>query len=197
MKQPSVTGFSRSCADRLSDGQDAAVSAHGSVVQRAILTRSRLIVILGALSLTAAVASGVSALLGAQPIAYGEILRLLTSAMTREQPGADDAAVDITRTILLQIRLPRCYWILGGCSLASVGVVLQGVVTKSFGGSLCAWRLQRAALGAALGVLCGAGTTFLLRLPYRSVDLPEGSWRWCLFIEWRPVPNGYRFMACC
>ncbi|MFO0698909.1 MAG: iron ABC transporter permease [Nitrospira sp.] len=162
MKQPSVTGFSRSCADRLSDGQDAAVSAHGSVVQRAILTRSRLIVILGALSLTAAVASLVCLHFGAQPIAYGEILRLLTSAMTREQPGADDAAVDITRTILLQIRLPRVLLgFLVGCSLASVGVVLQALLRNPLADPYVLGVSSGAALGAALGVLCGAGTTFL------------------------------------
>lgn len=162
MKQPSATGAPRSCADRLSGGQGAGVSARGSLVQVAILTRSRLILILGLLSLTAVLASLVCLHFGAQPIAYGEMFRLLMGTMTREQPGTDDAAADITRTILLQIRLPRV--LLGffvGCSLASVGVVLQALLRNPLADPYVLGVSSGAALGAALGVLCGAGTTFL------------------------------------
>ncbi|HMS82469.1 MAG TPA: iron ABC transporter permease [Nitrospira sp.] len=162
MKQPSATGSPRSCVDRLSGGQGSALFSRGSIVQGAILTRSRLILILGLLSLTAVVASLVCLHFGAQPIAYGEMLRLLMGAMTSDQSGTDGASADITRTILLQIRLPRVLMgFIVGCSLASVGVVLQALLRNPLADPYVLGVSSGAALGAALGVLCGAGTTFL------------------------------------
>ncbi len=162
MKQPTATGSPRSCADRLSGGQGSAVSVGGSVVQVAILTRSRLILILGVLSLTAVVVSVMCLHFGAQPIAYGEIFRLLMGTIISEQSGTDGAAADITRTILFQIRLPRVLLgFLVGCSLASVGVVLQALLRNPLADPYVLGVSSGAALGAAVGVLCGAGTTFL------------------------------------
>ncbi len=162
MKQPTATGSPRSCADRLSGGQGSAVSVGGSVVQGAILTRSRLILILGVLSLTAVVVSVMCLHFGAQPIAYGEIFRLLMGTIISEQSGTDGAAADITRTILFQIRLPRVLLgFLVGCSLASVGVVLQALLRNPLADPYVLGVSSGAALGAAVGVLCGAGTTFL------------------------------------
>lgn len=162
MKQPTATGSPRSCADRLSGGQGYAVSVGGSVVQGAILTRSRLILILGVLSLTAVVVSVMCLHFGAQPIAYGEIFRLLMGTIISEQSGTDGAAADITRTILFQIRLPRVLlgFLVGG-SLASVGVVLQALLRNPLADPYVLGVSSGAALGAAVGVLCGAGTTFL------------------------------------
>ena len=162
MKQPTATGSPRSCADRLSGGQGYAVLVRGSVVQGAILTRSRLILILGVLSLTAVVVSLMCLHFGAQPIAYGEIFRLVMGTIISEQSGTDGAAADITRTILLQIRLPRVLLgFLVGCSLASVGVVLQALLRNPLADPYVLGVSSGAALGAALGVLCGVGTTFL------------------------------------
>lgn len=162
MKLPSATGSPRSCADRMSQEQGSVLPVRGSVVQGAILTRSRLILILGLLSLTAVVVSLVCLHFGAQPIAYGEMLRLLMGAITVDQAAADGGSADITRTILLQIRLPRV--LLGfvvGCSLASVGVVLQALLRNPLADPYVLGVSSGAALGAAVGVLCGAGTTFL------------------------------------
>ncbi len=162
MKQPSVTGAPRSCADRISAGQGCATSARGSVVQGAILTHSRWILILGGLSLTAVGVSLMCLHFGAQPITYGEILHLLLGSMTVDQIEADGGAADITRTILLQIRLPRV--LLGfvvGCSLASVGVVLQALLRNPLADPYVLGVSSGAALGAAVGVWCGAGATFL------------------------------------
>jgi len=162
VKLPSATGSPRSCADRMSQEQGSVLPVRGSVVQGAILTRSRLILILGLLSLTAVVVSLVCLHFGAQPIAYGEMLRLLMGAITVDQAAADGGSADITRTILLQIRLPRV--LLGfvvGCSLASVGVVLQALLRNPLADPYVLGVSSGAALGAALGVLCGAGTTFL------------------------------------
>ena len=147
---------------QLSDGQAGAVSAHGAAVQGAILTRSRLTTILGLLSLTALAVSLLCLHFGAQPIAYGEMLRVLMDAMTVDQAEADGGSADITRTILLQIRLPRVLLgFLVGCSLASVGVVLQALLRNPLADPYVLGVSSGAALGAAVGVLCGAGTTFL------------------------------------
>lgn len=162
MKLPPATGSPRSCADRMSREQGSVPPARGSVVQRAILSRSRLILILGLLSLTAVVVSLMCLHFGAQPIAYREMLRVLLGVMAVDQTEADGGSADITRTILLQIRLPRV--LLGfvvGCSLASVGVVLQALLRNPLADPYVLGVSSGAALGAAVGVLCGAGTTFL------------------------------------
>ena len=152
----------RSGSGQLSDGQGGAVSARALAFQGAILTRHRLILILGVLTLTAVVVSLVCLHFGAQPIAYGEILRVLVGTMTMSQGEADSSAADITRTILLQIRLPRVLLgFLVGCSLASVGVVLQALLRNPLADPYVLGVSSGAALGAALGVLCGVGTTFL------------------------------------
>jgi len=162
VKLPSATGVPRSCADRLSHEQGSAPPAHGSVMQGAILSRSRLILILGLLSLTAVVVSLMCLHFGAEPIAYGEMLRVLMGIMTVDQTQADGGSADITRTILLQIRLPRVLLgFLVGCSLASVGVVLQALLRNPLADPYVLGVSSGAALGAAVGVLCGAGTTFL------------------------------------
>lgn len=159
MKQP---GSSRSCAARLSHGQGDAPPTRGHIVQGAILTRSRLILILGLLTLTAVVVSLICLHFGAQPIAYGDIVRVLMGVMTVDQTKTDGGSADITRTILLQIRLPRVLLgFLVGCSLASVGVVLQGLLRNPLADPYVLGVSSGAALGAALGVLCGVGTTFL------------------------------------
>lgn len=162
MKQPAITGSSRSCAARLSHGQGDAPPTRGHIVQGAILTRSRLILILGLLTLTAVVVSLICLHFGAQPIAYGDIVRVLMGVMTVDQTKTDGGSADITRTILLQIRLPRVLLgFLVGCSLASVGVVLQGLLRNPLADPYVLGVSSGAALGAALGVLCGVGTTFL------------------------------------
>ncbi|MBL8036989.1 MAG: iron ABC transporter permease [Nitrospira sp.] len=99
---------------------------------------------------------------GTQPIAYGEILRVLVDAILRDEPGTDRNATDITRTILLQIRLPRVLLgFLVGCSLAAVGVVLQALLRNPLADPYVLGVSSGAALGTAVGVLCGAGTTVL------------------------------------
>ncbi len=191
MKLPSATGFPRSCADRLSHEQSSAPPAHGNVVQGAILTRSRLILILGLLSLTAVVVSLVCLHFGAQPIAYGEMLRVLMGALTVDQAEADGGSADITRTILLQIRLPRV--LLGfvvGCSLASVGVVLQALLRNPLADPYVLGVSSGAALGAAVGVLCGAGTTFLAEVALPACGFAGGIM--ALVIVYRMATNSER-----
>ncbi|MDH5346858.1 MAG: iron ABC transporter permease, partial [Nitrospira sp.] len=115
---------------------------------------------LGALA-CAAIVVGVLALhFGAQPIAFGEIVRLLIGAVAMGA-GTDDVA-DVTRTILEQVRLPRVLLgFLVGCSLASVGVALQALLRNPLADPYVLGVSSGAALGAAVGVLLGVGTTFL------------------------------------
>ena len=175
MNQPSVTGSSCSCVDRLSGGQGCAPPTPGSVVQGAILTRSRVILILGLLSLTAVVVGLMCLHFGAQPIGYGEMLHVLMGRMTSTPSGTDGAAADITRTILLQIRLPRVLLgFLVGCSLASVGVVLQALLRNPLADPYVLGVSSGAALGAALGVLCGAGTTVLAEVALPACGFAGG-----------------------
>lgn len=143
-----------SCTDALSHEPDR-LASHG-----AILTNLRWMTALGILSLTTIVVSLVCLHFGAQPMAYGEILRVLFDAVSHKD-GTDEAS-DIARTILLQVRLPRILLgFLVGCSLASVGVALQALLRNPLADPYVLGVSSGAALGAAVGVLFGVGTGLL------------------------------------
>jgi iron complex transport system permease protein len=132
----------------------------GVVPPRAILTRSRWMMTLGSLGLVAIMVGLMSLHFGAQPIAYGDILRLFGHAISFGTP--DGEASDVTRTIMLQVRLPRVLMgFLVGCSLASVGVALQALLRNPLADPYVLGVSSGAALGAAIGLLLGAGATFL------------------------------------
>ena len=154
MVQPS------SYTDTLSDGPSGVASNDANVLHSAILTRSRLAMTLGILGLTVIAVGLVCLHFGAQPIAYGEILRVFVGTISDK--AIDDEASDLARTILLQVRLPRLLLgFLVGCSLASVGVALQALLRNPLADPYVLGVSSGAALGAAVGVLIGAGTTFL------------------------------------
>lgn len=115
---------------------------------------------LGLLALTAIAVSFVCLHFGAQPIAYGEILRVFVDAVSRKE--IDGGTSDVATTILLHVRLPRMLLgFLVGCSLATVGVALQALLRNPLADPYVLGVSSGAALGAAVGVLLGAGTTFL------------------------------------
>ena len=160
MKPPPARVQSDSCAEALSGEACRAYPPRGLVVQEAILTNSRWIATLGILSLTALVVSLLCLHFGTQPIPYSEILRVFLDAISRKE--IDGGAPDVARTILLQVRLPRM--LLGfliGCSLATVGVALQALLRNPLADPYVLGVSSGAALGAAVGVLFGVGTTFL------------------------------------
>jgi iron complex transport system permease protein len=160
MKPPPSTVESDSCAEVLSGEACRAYPTRGLVAQGAILTNSRWIATLGILSLAAIVVSLLCLHFGTQPIAYSEILRVFVDAISRKD--IDGGTSDIARTILLQVRLPRM--LLGfliGCSLATVGVALQALLRNPLADPYVLGVSSGAALGAAVGVLFGVGTTFL------------------------------------
>lgn len=161
-QQPPVPIHPGPGAGIVSDESSPVTRNRDSAFQGAILTRSRLVTTLGTLGLAALAVILMCLHFGAEPIAYGEILRVLMGAMTAGQSEVDSSAADITRTIVLQIRLPRVLLgFLVGCSLASVGVVLQALLRNPLADPYVLGVSSGAALGAAVGVLCGAGATFL------------------------------------
>ncbi len=130
------------------------------VSQGAILTNSRWMATLGALSLTAIAVGLICLHFGAQPIAYGEVLRALFDTVSLKDSTNETS--DIAKTILLQVRLPRILLgFLVGCSLASVGVALQALLRNPLADPYVLGVSSGAALGAAVGILFGVGTTFL------------------------------------
>lgn len=162
MKLPPAMVSSSAGSGQLSDGQAKAVSPSRGPVQTGILSPSRLITILSTLGFVAIVVIILSLHFGAQPIAYREILRALMGATPIGPSDADGNVADVTRTILLQIRLPRVLlgFLVGG-SLAAVGVVLQALLRNPLADPYVLGVSSGAALGAAVGVLCGAAATFL------------------------------------
>lgn len=134
--------------------------AADAVMPGAVLTMSRWMTTLGALVFAAIVVGVVALHFGAQPIAFSEIVRLLVGASAPES-GTEEVR-NVTRTILEQVRLPRVLLgFLVGCSLASVGVVLQALLRNPLADPYVLGVSSGAALGAAMGVLFGAGVTFL------------------------------------
>jgi iron complex transport system permease protein len=136
------------------------ILSHGTVSQGSILTNSRWVATLGILTLTAIAVGMICLHFGAQPISYGEVLRVLGD-MASDRDRTDGTS-DIARTILLQVRLPRILLgFLVGCSLASVGVALQALLRNPLADPYVLGVSSGAALGAAVGILFGVGSTFL------------------------------------
>lgn len=160
LKQPPPTVQSRSCAGVLPSESRRGDPKSSIAVQGAILTNSQWMTTLGLLVLTAIAVSFVCLHFGAQPIAYGEILRVFVDAVSQKE--IDAGTSDVATTILLHIRLPRMLLgFLVGCSLATVGVALQALLRNPLADPYVLGVSSGAALGAAIGVLLGAGTTFL------------------------------------
>ncbi len=160
MKQSPATAHPSPGADVLSQAPDPLSHEQGRVPHGAVLTPARLAMTLAVLGLTVLAVSVICLHFGAQPIAYGEILRVLFDAI--RNTAIDGEISDVARTILLQVRLPRILLgFLVGCSLASVGVALQALLRNPLADPYVLGVSSGAALGAAVGVLVGAGTTFL------------------------------------
>lgn len=159
VKQPSASVRSVLLAGTASEGSCRSAEG-GSASQGGILTISRWWTTLGSLSLAAVVVGFMSLHYGAQPITYGEILRVFFDAVSIGASTGETS--DVAKTILQQVRLPRA--LLGfmvGCSLASVGVALQALLRNPLADPYVLGVSSGAALGAAVGVLLGAGATFL------------------------------------
>ena len=125
----------------------------------AVLTSSRWLATVGALSLTAILLGLVCLQFGAQYIGLGEVVRIVARAANGA--ASDSGGRDTVAIIVTQVRLPRVLlgFVVGGC-LASVGVALQALLRNPLADPYVLGVSSGAALGAALAILFGVGTTF-------------------------------------
>ena len=128
--------------------------------QGAILTRSRWCAVMGALLLLSVILAMLCLQLGTQYIGMGHILTLVWSAVVGTSNEPD--ALRTTGVILLQVRLPRVLlgFLVGSC-LAAVGVSLQALLRNPLADPYVLGVSSGAALGVAIAVLFGIGTTVL------------------------------------
>ena len=160
MKQTPPAVESGSRAGVLPDESSRVDLVSNIVAHGAVLTHSRWMATVGILALVAMVVSVLCLHFGAQPIAYSEIFRMCMGAINHTD--LDGEGVDVTRTILVHVRLPRVLLgFLVGCCLATVGVALQALLRNPLADPYVLGVSSGAALGAAVGVLLGVGTTFL------------------------------------
>lgn len=125
-----------------------------------ILTASRWWVIMSVLSIAAFLLVLVCLQLGTQYIGLSQVARVFVSALSASA-GSHETSVT-TSVILLQVRLPRVLlgFLVGSC-LASVGVALQALLRNPLADPYVLGVSSGAALGVALAVLFGIGTTVL------------------------------------
>ncbi|HQW90615.1 MAG TPA: iron chelate uptake ABC transporter family permease subunit, partial [Nitrospira sp.] len=136
------------------------MTGHERPFQGAILTPARWCVIMGSLSVVALILAVVCLQLGTQYIGLGKLISVLSSALL-DQP-TDNDVLKTTSVILLQVRLPRVFlgFLVGVC-LASVGVALQALLRNPLADPYVLGVSSGAALGVAVAVLFGIGTTVL------------------------------------
>ena len=128
--------------------------------QGAILTRSRWCAVMAVLLLLSVMLVMLCLQLGTQYIGMGQIVGLLSSALFGTASESD--ALRTTGVILLQVRLPRVFlgFLVGSC-LAAVGVALQALLRNPLADPYVLGVSSGAALGVAVAVLFGIGTTVL------------------------------------
>jgi iron complex transport system permease protein len=137
-----------------------AITGRERPFQGAILTPGRWCLIMGSLSVLALILAGVCLQLGTEYIGPGKLVGVFSSALFG-QP-TDNDALKTTGVILLQVRLPRVFlgFLVGVC-LASVGVALQALLRNPLADPYVLGVSSGAALGVAVAVLFGIGTTVL------------------------------------
>ncbi|MGA6829016.1 FecCD family ABC transporter permease [Nitrospira sp. NS4] len=146
-----------------SSASGAAISDLKGPWQRsgAILTRRRWGVILVGLLMASLGVLVFCSRFGAASVPAGEIFEALWHAL---KTGAlDSASIGTSGVILLQVRLPRVLmgFLVGG-SLAAVGVTLQALLRNPLADPYVLGVSSGAALGAAVTMLLGIGTTMAL-----------------------------------
>jgi iron complex transport system permease protein len=128
--------------------------------QKATLTVQRWLGIVGTLAFMTLVLALLCLQFGAQFIGFGDILRIAMQSILGEVAHPDEYST--TATILMQVRLPRLLLgFLVGCSLASIGVVLQALLRNPLADPYVLGVSSGAALGVSVAVLFGVGTTIL------------------------------------
>lgn len=125
-----------------------------------VLTARRWMAVILPLSVAVAVLLLICMQFGTQWIGLSQAVELLARSL--REGSAESETIGTTGVILVQVRLPRLLLgLLVGACLASVGVVLQALLRNPLADPYVLGVSSGAALGVALAILLGMGTTFL------------------------------------
>ncbi|MGD6851362.1 MAG: FecCD family ABC transporter permease [Candidatus Bathyarchaeia archaeon] len=105
----------------------------------------------------------VSLNIGYAPIPFSEIIAILGNHIPFVGSGiSPDSISTVNQAIIIDIRLPRILaGVLIGAALATAGVLYQGVFKNPMADPFVLGVSSGAALGAGLGIMFGAGLSFL------------------------------------
>jgi iron complex transport system permease protein len=131
----------------------------GHAARQAVLTSGRWTAVMLGLGAATILVMAVCLQFGAERIGVGEIARILLHAAVGDRRAVLSESVGV---IVLEIRLPRVLlgFLVGSC-LAGVGVALQALLRNPLADPYVLGISSGAALGAAVAVLLGAGTSWL------------------------------------
>ena len=132
----------------------------GAEKRGAVLTARRWTVVMVPLLIVSVALVLICLQFGTQWIGLGRVIDIV-SDVVREW-SVESEQIGTTGVILIQVRLPRLLLglLVGGC-LASVGVVLQALLRNPLADPYVLGVSSGAALGVALAILLGIGSTFL------------------------------------
>jgi iron complex transport system permease protein len=126
----------------------------------AVLTARRWSSVMAPLALLSAIGVLICLQFGSQWIGLGQVIDIVSHVL--REGSVDSEQVGTTGVILMQVRLPRLLLgLLVGACLASVGVVLQALLRNPLADPYVLGVSSGAALGVALAILLGIGSTFL------------------------------------
>jgi iron complex transport system permease protein len=127
-------------------------------LETAVLTPSRWLRIMGILVAASIAVTILCLQVGARYVSVGEIMRTLGRACGLLTNGDADVSMT-TDAIILHLRMPRVFLgFMVGCSLASVGVILQALLRNPLADPYILGVSSGSALGVSLAVLFGVGT---------------------------------------
>ncbi len=126
-------------------------------IEHSVLSARRWVVTMLTLAVASLLVMMASLRFGAEEIGLADSARILLQALRYGDAGTDSSGV-----IILQVRLPRVLlgFMVGG-SLAAVGVGLQALLRNPLADPYVLGISSGAALGAAVAILLGIGTTVL------------------------------------
>lgn len=132
----------------------------GAETRRAVLTARRWTVVMVPLGIMSVTFVLICLQFGTQWIGLGQVIDIVSHVL--REGSVESEQVGTTGVILMQVRLPRLLLgLLVGACLASVGVVLQALLRNPLADPYVLGVSSGAALGVALAILLGIGSTFL------------------------------------
>ncbi|MCX5723305.1 MAG: iron ABC transporter permease [Nitrospirae bacterium] len=144
----------------LANDPGATPASSGAEKSGAVLTARRWTAVMVPLLILSAALLLICLQFGTQWIGLGRVIDIV-SAVVREW-SVESEQIGTTGVILMQVRLPRLLLgLLVGACLASVGVVLQALLRNPLADPYVLGVSSGAALGVALAILLGIGSTFL------------------------------------